>query len=73
MNLNPRPPRPASGQICAVSIQLQFTFLHYIVWYQTPVTVSRQHQPRRKTIPIIVVYAFFMDNYVSGLTAGAIK
>jgi multiple sugar transport system permease protein len=25
------------------------------------------------TIPIIVVYAFFMDYYVSGLTAGAIK
>jgi multiple sugar transport system permease protein len=25
------------------------------------------------TIPIIVLYAFFMDYYVSGLTAGAIK
>jgi multiple sugar transport system permease protein len=25
------------------------------------------------TIPIIVIYAFFMDYYVSGLTAGAIK
>jgi ABC-type maltose transport system permease subunit len=25
------------------------------------------------SLPIIVLYAFFMDYYVSGLTAGAIK
>jgi multiple sugar transport system permease protein len=25
------------------------------------------------TLPIIIIYAFFMDYYVTGLTAGAIK
>ena len=25
------------------------------------------------SIPVIIIYAFFMDYYVSGLTAGAIK
>jgi multiple sugar transport system permease protein len=25
------------------------------------------------SIPVAVVYSFFVDNYVSGLTAGAVK
>ena len=26
-----------------------------------------------KTIPVVIIYSFFMDYYLSGMTAGAVK